>query len=196
MENQNNNRKVYHLGRYALWLTGESINLVNHNRADTNGVALFMSVIELPVKQNKENNVCFRSLLLFFLFFNFSNFLWFLQFFQKAFGKNQCSHYFCDFLIKTWQTQMDYIRKSQPKIMQVMKWPLIWPIIVLTEPLLCNIPGLCYVFKNLHTYNWRPFISEILYLHQTFTDCISNQYTHFDMLTYQMKLQVTDGSLV
>ena len=39
----------------------------------------------------------------------------------------------------------------------------------------------------------RQFMSAVLYHHQTFTDCVSNQYSHFDMLTYQMKLQ---GSLV
>ena len=32
----------------------------------------------------------------------------------------------------------------------------------------------------------RPFMSKVLYLHQTFTDCVSKQYINFDMLTCQM----------
>ena len=39
-------------------------------------------------------------------------------------------------------------------------------------------------------------MSEVLYLRQTFTDCVSNQNTHFDMLTCQMQLKVMEGSLV
>ena len=31
-------------------------------------------------------------------------------------------------------------------------------------------------------YKWRPlFMSELLYLHQTFTDCACNSFTHFGM---------------
>ena len=41
-------------------------------------------------------------------------------------------------------------------------------------------------FLGIFIHYWRPFMSEVLYLHQTFTDCMSRQYTHFDMLTYQM----------
>ena len=32
----------------------------------------------------------------------------------------------------------------------------------------------------------RPFMSELSYFHQISTDCVSNQYTHFDLLTCQM----------
>ena len=38
--------------------------------------------------------------------------------------------------------------------------------------------------------------SKLLHIHQTFADCLFNQYTHFDILIYQMVLQVTEGSLV
>ena len=31
-------------------------------------------------------------------------------------------------------------------------------------------------------YYWQLFMSEVLYFHQIFTDCVSNQYTHFNML--------------
>ena len=39
------------------------------------------------------------------------------------------------------------------------------------------------------------FISEVMYLHQTFTDYMSNQYTHSDSSTYQMLLQVMERHL-
>ena len=35
-------------------------------------------------------------------------------------------------------------------------------------------------------HNWRIFMSEVLYTHQTFTGCLSNQYIYFDMLKCQM----------
>ena len=34
--------------------------------------------------------------------------------------------------------------------------------------------------------HYRDRMYEVLYLHQTFTDCISNQNTDFDMLTCQI----------
>ena len=49
---------------------------------------------------------------------------------------------------------------------------------------------------DIFIHYWRPFISEVLYLHQTFTDCMSIQYKYSDMLTCQMLLQVMEGSLV
>ena len=36
-------------------------------------------------------------------------------------------------------------------------------------------------FANL-AQNWRIFISEVLQIHQTFVDCLSNKYIYFDML--------------
>ena len=39
-------------------------------------------------------------------------------------------------------------------------------------------------------------MSEVLYLHQTFTDCVSNQYTHFELSIYQIELQIMDRSLI
>ena len=41
-------------------------------------------------------------------------------------------------------------------------------------------------FLDIFIHYWRPFLSEVLYIHQTFTDFISNQNTDFDMLTCQM----------
>ena len=37
-------------------------------------------------------------------------------------------------------------------------------------------------------------VSEVLYLHQTFTDCVSDKCTHFDMSNCKMWLQVMEGS--
>ena len=34
------------------------------------------------------------------------------------------------------------------------------------------------VFLSIFVHFCRPFMSELLYLHQTFTDCISNQYLY------------------
>ena len=41
-------------------------------------------------------------------------------------------------------------------------------------------------FLGIFMHNWRSFMSEVLYLRQTFTDYVSNQYPHFDMLTCQI----------
>ena len=40
-------------------------------------------------------------------------------------------------------------------------------------------------FKGISTFNQQPFVSKVLYLHQTYTDSVSYQYTHFGMLTNQ-----------
>ena len=40
-------------------------------------------------------------------------------------------------------------------------------------------------FTNF-AHNCRPFMSKVLYLHQTFMDCVSNQYKHFDIFISQM----------
>ena len=51
-------------------------------------------------------------------------------------------------------------------------------------------------FLGIFKHYWRSFMSELLYLHQTFTDYVSNQYTHFGLLTCQMWLQVMKCSLI
>ena len=40
-------------------------------------------------------------------------------------------------------------------------------------------------------------MSEVLYLHQTFTNCVSNQYTHFDILSIipNLDIDVLDRSI-
>ena len=51
---------------------------------------------------------------------------------------------------------------------------------------LWNTHWFLYVFLGIFMRYWQPFMSEVLYLHQIFTDGMSNQYTHSDMLTCQM----------
>ena len=42
----------------------------------------------------------------------------------------------------------------------------------------------------------RPFMSEPLYLHQTFTDCMSNYNTHVDMSVCQMEMQFMESFII
>ena len=44
--------------------------------------------------------------------------------------------------------------------------------------------------------NWRPFMSEVFYLHKTFTDYVSDQLTHFGMSTNQISQQVKESLLM
>ena len=37
-------------------------------------------------------------------------------------------------------------------------------------------------FLDIFIYFWGPFMSELLYLHQIFIDCVSNQYWYVKML--------------
>ena len=39
-------------------------------------------------------------------------------------------------------------------------------------------------FLGIFIHYQRPFMSEVSYLYQIFTDYVSNQYTYFDMLTW------------
>ena len=48
--------------------------------------------------------------------------------------------------------------------------------------------------KNI-SQKWTAFVFDNSYLHQTFTEYVSNQYTHFDILTSQMWPQVMEWLL-
>ena len=48
----------------------------------------------------------------------------------------------------------------------------------------------CCMFLTIFTHNCRLFMPEVLYFYQIFTDCISNQYTHFAIFTNQIQLHV------
>ena len=52
-----------------------------------------------------------------------------------------------------------------------------------------------YVWKNTSQI-WAVFAFDSTYLHQTFTECVSNQYTHFNVSTCQMWLQVIEHFLI
>ena len=41
-------------------------------------------------------------------------------------------------------------------------------------------------FLGICQHNSRQFVFVVLYLHQTFLDCVANQYTNFYILTCQM----------
>ena len=43
---------------------------------------------------------------------------------------------------------------------------------------------------------WVTFVFGSTYLHQTFTECVSNQYTYFNIFICQMFLQVMERSLI
>ena len=55
---------------------------------------------------------------------------------------------------------------------------------------LWNALWLYCFFLGIFINYWRLFISKLLYLHQTFTDCVSNQYTYVNILSCQMWMQV------
>ena len=52
--------------------------------------------------------------------------------------------------------------------------------------MLWNIPWFCCLFKGIFPHNWRLFMSELLYLHQDFTNCVPYQYTHY-FLKFHLK---------
>ena len=49
-----------------------------------------------------------------------------------------------------------------------------------------NVLWFYCVFLGIFIHYWRPLMSEVLYLYQIFTDCMSYQYLHFDMLICQI----------
>ena len=53
-----------------------------------------------------------------------------------------------------------------------------------------------YVFGGIFIYNWQTFVSEVLYLYQTFTYYLSNQYTYTKLSTCPMWLQVLECPLI
>ena len=46
-----------------------------------------------------------------------------------------------------------------------------------------TLPYVWKIYKK-----WAPYAFGSIYLHQTFTECMFNQYTHFDISTFFMKL--------
>ena len=51
-------------------------------------------------------------------------------------------------------------------------------------------------FSGIFIHYYGPFMSELLYLHQKFTDYISNRYTHSNISTCQMSQQVMECILI
>ena len=50
-------------------------------------------------------------------------------------------------------------------------------------------------FLRIFMHNYKAFMSGVIYLHLTFTDCMSNQYKRFEMSTFQMCMQFIEGIL-
>ena len=77
-----------------------------------------------------------------------------------------------------------------------------YAILICTNNTWCR--GFCWIGNQLVTrvrppnllHNWRPIMSEVLYLFQTLTACVSNQYTYFNMSPCQIWQQVMELSLV
>ena len=55
---------------------------------------------------------------------------------------------------------------------------------------------LSYIYLKNKLEKWTAFVFGSTKLHQTFTECASNQYTHFDVLICQMWLQVMARLLI
>ena len=53
----------------------------------------------------------------------------------------------------------------------------------------------CPMFDKI-SHKWVPFAFGSTYLHQTSTECVSNQYTQFDTSTCQMWLHVIECLLI
>ena len=51
-------------------------------------------------------------------------------------------------------------------------------------------------FLGIFIHYWRQFMPEVLYLHQTFTECLFDYCTYFGMSICQAWLQVMEGSLI
>ena len=93
-----------------------------------------------------------------------------------VFGSSYCYQTFTECV----SSQCTHFYKFTYQMWQeVMERPLIW----------LRFLGILIRF-------WQPFMSQVLYLHQTFTDCVSNQYINFDLSTCQMWLQVMEGFVV
>ena len=50
--------------------------------------------------------------------------------------------------------------------------------------------------SEIMSQKWTAFVFGVKYLHQTFTECVSNQYTHFDTSICQIWLQVMESHLI
>ena len=53
----------------------------------------------------------------------------------------------------------------------------------------------CHMSEKI-SQKWTPFLFGNTYLHQTFTECVSNRYPHFGVLICQMWLQVMESPLI
>ena len=86
--------------------------------------------------------------------------------------------------------------KYLPKVRYIILVDLLWAGFLIFETVfLGRSATLPYAWKIHHKNEWHLCLG-CTYPHQTFTEYISNWYTHFDILTFQMWLQVMECHLI
>ena len=60
----------------------------------------------------------------------------------------------------------------------------------------CKLWKVPWFYRVFWVFSYIIDKHSLLYHHQTFTDCVFNQCTHFGLSTWQMWLQVMEGSLI
>ena len=86
--------------------------------------------------------------------------------------------------------------KYLPKVRYIILVDPLWARFLIFETVfLGRSATLPYVWKII-SQKWAAFAFGSTYLHQTFTECMFNQYTHFDTSTCQMWLQVVECHLI
>ena len=78
------------------------------------------------------------------------------------------------------------------KLMYILIWP---DFLNFQDSLFGHVRNIALCLKII-SQKWMVFVFGKTKLHKTFTECMSNLYTNFDISIYQMWLQVTEGSLV
>ena len=92
------------------------------------------------------------------------------------------------------------------KIVEMVEWLLIWGIFCFRilesqrkskeNPKKTFKLGQHWPMYEKISQKWTSFAFGSKYHYQTFTECVSNQYTHFNISTYHIWLQVMEHSLI
>ena len=98
--------------------------------------------------------------------------------------------FFCEFCTKMTNIHV-WCALSSPNIDKLCIWYEYKHLVIIKCQMWLQVMEhslilLCILDIVIHYY-WRPLMSEVLYLHQTFTDCILDWFTHFCMSTCQMR---------
>ena len=87
---------------------------------------------------------------------------------------------------------LEYLLKTQHFI---QNYSSVASFLIFETILLGRSLTLLYVWKKI-SQKWTAFVFGSIYLYQTFTKYMSNQYTYFHILTYPMWLQVMERLLI